>query len=221
MGFFLTPILGSVSDGCKSQLGRRRPFIILLSIGIILGLILVPNGQLLGRLLGDVYKDDLRPVPARSGPITTIALKSWKFPTDTQNGTNEEPTPPRLSYKRKFEADSFPGANSLAAATADEDSQDWKKRMRQKKGNSKRLADDLESILAQMKNSNQEGSSVQENNEDEDYRMEVENERIAVTNHPWGLIFTVVGTVLLDFDADACQSPSRAYMLDVTIPGKL
>ncbi len=42
----------------------------------------------------------------------------------------------------------------------------------------------------------------------------------AVKNHPWGLVFTVIGTVLLDFDADACQSPSRAYMLDVTIPGK-
>lgn len=43
----------------------------------------------------------------------------------------------------------------------------------------------------------------------------------AVKSHPWGLVFTVIGTVLLDFDADACQSPSRAYMLDVTIPGKL
>merc|ERR1719507_1568597 len=35
--------------------------------------------------------------------------------------------------------------------------------------------------------------------------------------HPWGIFFTVLGTVLLDFDADACQSPSRAYLLDVTI----
>ena len=38
--------------------------------------------------------------------------------------------------------------------------------------------------------------------------------------HPWGIFFTVIGTVLLDFDADACQSPSRAYLLDVTLPGK-
>ena len=37
VGFFLTPILGSLSDNCTSPLGRRRPFIILLSIGIILG----------------------------------------------------------------------------------------------------------------------------------------------------------------------------------------
>ena len=34
-----------------------------------------------------------------------------------------------------------------------------------------------------------------------------------------GILLTVLGTVLLDFDADACQSPARAYMLDTTIPG--
>lgn len=39
--------------------------------------------------------------------------------------------------------------------------------------------------------------------------------------HPWGVFFTILGTVLLDFDADACQSPARAYLLDVTVPGKL
>ena len=38
-------------------------------------------------------------------------------------------------------------------------------------------------------------------------------------SHPWGIFFTVLGTVLLDFDADSCQSPSRAYLLDVTVPG--
>lgn len=37
--------------------------------------------------------------------------------------------------------------------------------------------------------------------------------------HPWGILFTILGTVLLDFDADACQSPARAYLLDVTVPG--
>ncbi|MPC85341.1 Solute carrier family 45 member 4 [Portunus trituberculatus] len=37
IGFFLTPVLGSLSDNCRSKLGRRRPFIILLSIGILLG----------------------------------------------------------------------------------------------------------------------------------------------------------------------------------------
>lgn len=39
-------------------------------------------------------------------------------------------------------------------------------------------------------------------------------------HHPWGVFFTILGTVLLDFDADACQSPARAYLLDVTVPGQ-
>jgi hypothetical protein len=39
--------------------------------------------------------------------------------------------------------------------------------------------------------------------------------------HPWSVFFTVLGTVLLDFDADACQSPSRSYLLDVTVPGNI
>lgn len=38
-------------------------------------------------------------------------------------------------------------------------------------------------------------------------------------SHSWGIFFTILGTVLLDFDADACQSPARAYLLDVTLPG--
>ena len=45
-------------------------------------------------------------------------------------------------------------------------------------------------------------------------------ERVA-ESHPWGIFFTIVGTMLLDFDADACQSPSRAYLLDVTVAGEV
>lgn len=47
---------------------------------------------------------------------------------------------------------------------------------------------------------------------------ESESINVAKTSHPWGIFITIIGTVLLDFDADACQSPSRAYLLDVTVP---
>ncbi len=40
------------------------------------------------------------------------------------------------------------------------------------------------------------------------------------SSHSWGIFFTILGTVLLDFDADGCQSPARAYLLDVTVPGE-
>jgi solute carrier family 45 protein 1/2/4 len=45
IGFFLVPILGSLSDKCNTRIGRRRPFIILYSIGILVGLLLVANGK--------------------------------------------------------------------------------------------------------------------------------------------------------------------------------
>lgn len=53
LGFFTVPIMGSVSDTCTSRLGRRRPFILLYSVGVIIGLLLVPNGKDMGELLGD------------------------------------------------------------------------------------------------------------------------------------------------------------------------
>ncbi|XP_023931348.1 proton-associated sugar transporter A-like [Lingula anatina] len=54
-GFFMGPLLGTLSDRCRLKLGRRRPFILILSAGIVLGLILVPNGRDLGFLMGDTH----------------------------------------------------------------------------------------------------------------------------------------------------------------------
>ncbi|XP_050419606.1 membrane-associated transporter protein isoform X2 [Adelges cooleyi] len=96
IGFFVTPILGSLSDRCTLPLGRRRPFLILLACGVFLGMMLVPNGESLGH---------------------------W------------------------VEGASGPGVSNF-----------------------------------------------------------------------WPIFFTVLGTVLLDFDADACQSPARAYLLDICVP---
>ncbi|GLG95477.1 Uncharacterized protein GBIM_02430 [Gryllus bimaculatus] len=36
VGFFLTPVLGSLSDRCRSPFGRRRPFLVLLSAGVLI-----------------------------------------------------------------------------------------------------------------------------------------------------------------------------------------
>lgn len=48
VGLFAGPLLGSLSDECRSSLGRRRPFIIMHSIGIIIGLLLTGYGHLIG-----------------------------------------------------------------------------------------------------------------------------------------------------------------------------
>ncbi|KAL0109294.1 hypothetical protein PUN28_014408 [Cardiocondyla obscurior] len=122
VGFFVTPILGSMSDRCRLKYGRRRPFIFLLALGVFIGLILVPNGEHIGYIFGDVSFHTNETIPL--GHRTTAKL------------------PEKVT---------------------------------------------LEPI-----------------------------ER--ASSHSWGIFFTILGTVLLDFDADACQSPARAYLLDVTVP---
>ncbi|XP_077525181.1 membrane-associated transporter protein-like [Amblyomma americanum] len=120
LGFFVTPLLGSMSDTCTSRMGRRRPFILLLSLGMMFGLVLVPNGQDIGIALGD---------------NPTVAV---------------------------------PVGENVAVADA---------------GNS--------TVVSKT-----DGQ---------------------VQSATWGIAFTILGFVFLDMCCDACQSPSRSYVLDVTV----
>ncbi|CAF1164404.1 unnamed protein product [Rotaria sordida] len=119
IGFFLVPALGSLSDKCHTRIGRRRPFILLYSTGILIGLLLVANGQTIGYWFGD----------SRNIFFNTTEL------INQTNFENYQISNPFLT--RKF-----------------------------------------------------------------------------------GTIITVLGVLLLDLDCDACQSPSRAYLLDVTNPNQ-
>nr|XP_023020596.1 proton-associated sugar transporter A [Leptinotarsa decemlineata] len=145
IGFFLTPILGSLSDRCHLSFGRRRPFIFIMSVGVLIGLILVPNGEKLGYMMGD-------------------------------------PVPPNANYSQ------IASHRTSAAAIADHKVKDLD--VASDKINNSKSISSYESIELPLYNN----------------------------SHPWGVFFTVLGTVLLDFDADSCQSPARAYLLDVTIP---
>lgn len=120
LAFFVSPIIGSLSDRCRSRIGRRRPIIGVLSVGLILGLILAPYGRDIGALLGDSGTNAL-----------TIA-----------NLTNDDPS--NFEYKT-----------------------------------------------------------------------------VNVPEHSkgfyWAILLTVLGTMLLDFNADNCQTPSRAYLLDMCV----
>ncbi|CRK98794.1 CLUMA_CG012011, isoform A [Clunio marinus] len=120
IAFFVSPILGSISDRCGSRFGRRRPLIVVLSIGLILGLILAPWGRDIGAFLGDVGNG-----------------------ANISNITNDDPS--KFEYK---------------------------------------------TVNAETKSS----------------------------GFFYAIFFTVLGTLLLDFNADNCQTPSRAYLLDVCVP---
>ncbi|XP_023669227.1 solute carrier family 45 member 4-like [Paramormyrops kingsleyae] len=59
LGLIITPLLGSASDGCTCRWGRRRPFILALCLGILVGLALFFNGSLIGLSVGDVPNQQL------------------------------------------------------------------------------------------------------------------------------------------------------------------
>uniref|UniRef100_A0A1I8P970 Major facilitator superfamily associated domain-containing protein n=1 Tax=Stomoxys calcitrans TaxID=35570 RepID=A0A1I8P970_STOCA len=128
IGFFVSPLLGSVSDRCHLNFGRRRPIITLLSLGILIGLILVPYGKDLGILLGD------------------------KGYTTSNNSLHLN-----INYS------AYEG-----------------------------------SVSAQMASENDEG--------------------VSTSNFKFAAILTILGMVLLDFDADTCQTPARTYLLDMCVP---
>ncbi|KAJ8985618.1 hypothetical protein NQ317_015111 [Molorchus minor] len=142
IGFFLTPILGSLSDRCHLRVGRRRPFIFFMSLGVLLGLILVPNGERMGYALGDERPPIINVTPPILAPHRTTSV-SQKYDNEFLRNTDSK----------------------------------------------------------SLENTTIGPQNVVYNN-----------------SHPWGVFFTILGTVLLDFDADACQSPARAYLLDVTTP---
>ncbi|KAI8497124.1 hypothetical protein Bbelb_250730 [Branchiostoma belcheri] len=151
LGFFLTPLLGSASDTCRAKLGRRRPFILLLSAGIVTGLVLVPNGRDIGVALGD----------SKDGHLDGHNISIPTSPPIENTTQADNVTTPATELP--------PTGDYPTSTTSGNASDQW----------------------------------------------------VDITSpdhHAWGVVFTVVGVVLLDFSCDACQSPCRAYLLDVCVP---
>lgn len=49
LGLIFTPLIGSASDRCTLRWGRRRPFILALCVGTLMGVALFLNGSLIGK----------------------------------------------------------------------------------------------------------------------------------------------------------------------------
>ncbi|XP_047325753.1 sucrose transport protein SUC4 [Impatiens glandulifera] len=69
-GFFVQPLVGHMSDRCKSRFGRRRPFIVAGACSIIVSVLVVGHSADIGWLFGDRGS-------TKVGAITAFVLGFW------------------------------------------------------------------------------------------------------------------------------------------------
>ncbi|KAL5263871.1 hypothetical protein ACHWQZ_G005073 [Mnemiopsis leidyi] len=80
IGFILQPIVGILSDRCMCRWGRRKPFILMLSLIIFTASFLLPLSRDIGSNLGKVLK--LNPIPI-TGVVTVISVIMLDFCNDS------------------------------------------------------------------------------------------------------------------------------------------
>ncbi|XP_060099165.1 solute carrier family 45 member 4 [Heteronotia binoei] len=81
LGLIFTPLIGSASDRCTLSWGRRRPFILALCIGVLLGVALFLNGSVIGLAIGDV--PDKQPIGI---VLTVLGVVVLDFCADATEG---------------------------------------------------------------------------------------------------------------------------------------
>ncbi|XP_053287629.1 solute carrier family 45 member 4 isoform X1 [Pleuronectes platessa] len=81
LGLLFTPLIGSASDRCTLRWGRRRPFILALCVGVLLGVALFLNGSLLGLSLGDSLNN--QPIGI---VLTVLGVVVLDFSADASEG---------------------------------------------------------------------------------------------------------------------------------------
>ncbi|XP_026107460.1 solute carrier family 45 member 4-like [Carassius auratus] len=81
LGLIFTPLCGSASDRCTLKWGRRRPFILALCVGVLIGVSLFLNGSLIGLSLGDVASN--QPVGI---VLTVVGVVVLDFCADALDG---------------------------------------------------------------------------------------------------------------------------------------
>ena len=71
LGFFFQPVLGLMSDRCQNRLGRRRPFILALSIIAFVGFALILNGSVISDWLMN-SKNNVKKIKKKFNKIKLI-----------------------------------------------------------------------------------------------------------------------------------------------------
>jgi hypothetical protein len=226
LGLILGPVLGSLSDRCQSSLGRRRPFILLLSVGIIIGLVLVPHGQQIGVLLGDNNEQETWSLGGSDANSTSNATSPatglYEHTTSSANTAADQ------TLKTEFQTFSSFGQSPSSQRTAVRGSTASDSDRAKCVNATEQLTSTC--LLNHRKNlSRQTGKSHRLSRRTRRPHKWAATTTAGVVTRaneastgPWrptiGVLMTVIGVVLLDCCCDACQSPCRTYLLDVSKP---
>ncbi|KAK7301062.1 hypothetical protein RJT34_11918 [Clitoria ternatea] len=81
-GLFVQPLVGHMSDRCTSRFGRRRPFIVVGAVAIVVAVVIIGYAADIGWLLGD--SEDFRPYA-----ITVFVIGFWIL--DVANNVTQGP----------------------------------------------------------------------------------------------------------------------------------
>lgn len=81
-GLFVQPLVGHMSDRCTSRFGRRRPFIVVGAIAIVVAVLIIGYAADIGWLLGDTESN-------RPRAITAFVIGFWIL--DVANNVTQGP----------------------------------------------------------------------------------------------------------------------------------
>lgn len=270
LGLVLGPMLGLMSDRCTSRLGRRRPFILILSVGIVVGLSMVPNGKGIGKRLGDA--DLYAGCKCSNLSINTsshqLMMQDLISKADSQVEAYTAQSVAKQHYSLMSHKNAKPPRmqpNSIFLKMQSSPSQNADRKLFKTEGNNRVDSNNTKLLTSQVirneglkheilgfnssaaisveesKHSqfeerattnqvDQHGTIHKVRSTDDDYARcedsgtsfttadDSSDHCFTIRRPLFGILITVLGVVLLDSCCDACQSPCRAYLLDVSIP---
>ena len=239
LGVFITPLFGTLSDACNSRFGRRRPFIIALSIIVLVGLCLM------GTSVSVAQKKEAKFMHKYGNATAFTHSRKLFIPNmeyveddddddddDDDNGIGFEVTR-RRAFTRRSSNVLFPPfhrnihgneTTPIPKTTNHRKEDDDEEELKEMAEEEDFLILTSTTTTTTTRRPPRRRTTTEEawvNNMREAagyYEATTETPITAAAVHPLPIGMAILGVILMDFGCDASQSPCRTYLLDVCLP---